>query len=150
MMLPVNSQCLADAWVTDFPYIDKEGTFKAAVYDGTINVQLDRQSDWEEAGTACSTYLMQPTTNGDLVLTGSAASEVVIFGAVNTAPAGKSLSLNSGAVVLLEAVSTGAGPVAFTTSNKVVVSGVTCGSACTVSFANSQDIFRFRRVLHCR
>jgi hypothetical protein len=80
---------LAAAWVTDFPYITKEGTFKAVVYDGTINVQLDRQSDWEEAGTACSTYLMQPISNGDLIMTGSAASEVVIFGAINTAPAGE-------------------------------------------------------------
>jgi hypothetical protein len=41
-------------------------------------------------------------------------------------------------VILLRAATAGAGPIAFTTSNKVVVSGVTCGSACTVSFANSQ------------
>lgn len=131
---------VAAAWIEDFPYFSKEGVFKAVVYDGTIKVQLDRQSDWEETGTACSNYLMQPTSNGDLVVTGSAASEIVIFGATNTAPAGKSLSLQSGAVVLLEAVSTGVGPIAFTTSQKVVVSGVTCGSACTVSFTNSQDI----------
>merc|ERR1712166_399207 len=126
---------------SQFPYMSKDGGFKAIVSAGTININLDKESGSSTTYGACSAWLYAPLNSGDLKAQGNAATEVVVFQANNVAPAGKSLAFESGNVVLLEAVSTGAGPIAFTTSNKVNVSGVTCGSACSVTFTNSQDIF---------
>merc|ERR1712166_248969 len=126
---------------SQFPYFTKDGGFKAIVSAGTININLDKESGSSTTYGACSAWLYAPLNSGDLKAQGNAATEVVVFQANNVAPAGKSLAFESGNVVLLEAVSTGAGPIAFTTSNKVNVSGVTCGSACSVTWANSQDIF---------
>merc|ERR1712166_244064 len=126
---------------SQFPYFTKSGGFKAIVSAGTININLDKESGSGTTYGSCSAWLYAPLNTGDLKAQGNAATEVVVFQANNTAPAGKALAFESGNVVLLEAVSTGAGPIAFTTSDKVNVGGVTCGSACSVTFANSQDVF---------
>ena len=71
----------------------KNGGFKAIVSAGTININLDKESGSGTTYGSCSAWLYAPLNTGDLKAQGNSATEVVIFQANNTAPAGDQLIL---------------------------------------------------------